>query len=107
MVKTTVATESKPVPSIKNQKQYDCAVTKGKEILADGGSKADAARAIFEMIQDEEREIVIRAFMEGATVTEKGSPTYFYNISRQFKKNRNKGKSAGKDKKKEEATREE
>lgn len=72
-----------------DQVKYDLAITKGLEIIKSGGSKADAARAIFDMIRDESREVVIKAFVEGATVTEKGSPTYFYNINRQFKKIQN------------------
>ncbi len=82
---TTENKSSTPV----NQAKYDLAITKGLETIKSGGSKADAARAIFEMIRDESREIVIKAFIEGATVTEKGSPTYFYNINRQFKKKQN------------------
>lgn len=72
-----------------DQAKYDLAISKGLETIKSGGSKADAARAIFEMIRDESREVVIKAFIEGTTVTEKGSPTYFYNINRQFKKNQN------------------
>jgi hypothetical protein len=81
--------DAKPVLTPKNQQQYDLAIAKGLEILTNGGSKADAARAIYEMILDEEREIVLRAFMDGATVTEKGSPTYYYNVSRKFAKSQN------------------
>lgn len=89
-------------PEIKspvNQAQYDIAIAKGKEILSEGGSKADAARAIYARLLDETREVVLRAFMEGATVTEKGSPTYFYNISRKFKREQAKEKAQAKTKK--------
>ena len=58
----------------------------GRTILTDGGSKADAARAIYRLIHDEHREVILRAFIEGADVTPKGSPTYYYNISRKFRK---------------------
>lgn len=81
--------ETKPTSTPVNKAQYDLAIKKGLDVIASGGSKADAARAIFEMIRDESREVVIKAFMDGATVTEKGSPTYFYNINRQFKKSQN------------------
>ncbi len=87
------------IQSPANQAQYDAAIAKGKEILSAGGSKADAARAIYAMLLDETREIVLRAFMEGATVTEKGSPTYFYNISRKFKREQAKAKVQAKSKK--------
>ncbi|OIQ80255.1 hypothetical protein GALL_379920 [mine drainage metagenome] len=85
------ATETKPTP--KNQPQYINAVAKGLEVIASGGSKADAARAIYEILLDEERDVLIQAFIEGATVTQKGSPTYFYNVKRQFeRKQREEGK---------------
>lgn len=86
-------TKSAPVPT--NQEQYSVAVAKGLEVIASGGSKADAARAIYEMIKDESRDVIVQAFMEGATVTEKGSPTYFYNVRRQFeRKQRDEAKNA-------------
>lgn len=70
----------------KDKNRYAKAVQDGQTILTDGGSKADAARAIFRSIHDEHREVVLRAFIEGADVTPKGSPTYYYNISRKFRK---------------------
>jgi bisphosphoglycerate-independent phosphoglycerate mutase (AlkP superfamily) len=70
----------------KDKSRYAKAVQDGRTILTDGGSKADAARAIYRLIHDEQREVVLRAFIEGADVTPKGSPTYYYNISRKFRK---------------------
>lgn len=70
----------------KDQTRYDTAVQEGRTILTGGGSKADAARAIFRLIHAEPREVVLRAFIEGADVTPKGSPTYYYNINRKFRK---------------------
>lgn len=77
-------TKSALVPT--NQQLYSKAVAKGLEVIASGGSKADAARAIYEMLIDESREVIVQAFIEGATVTEKGSPTYFYNVRRQYER---------------------
>lgn len=77
-------TETKSAAVPINQEQYSNAVAKGLEVIASGGSKADAARAIYEMLLDESREVIVKAFIEGATVTEKGSPTYFYNVRRQY-----------------------
>ncbi len=86
-------TKSAQVPM--NQEQYSNAVAKGLEVIASGGSKADAARAIYEMLLDETREVIVKAFIEGATVTEKGSPTYFYNVRRQYeRKQREEAKNA-------------
>jgi len=81
---TNTETKSAPVPA--NQEQYSNAVAKGLEVIASGASKADAARAIYEMLLDESRDVIVQAFIEGATVTEKGSPTYFYNVRRQYER---------------------
>jgi bisphosphoglycerate-independent phosphoglycerate mutase (AlkP superfamily) len=70
----------------KDKNRYAKAVQDGQIILTEGGSKADAARAIFRLIHDEHREVVLRALIEGADVTPKGAPTYYYNISRKFRK---------------------
>ena len=82
-------TESRPKNIPINQPQYDLAIAMGLELIASGKSKADAARAIFESISDESREVMICAFVTGATLTEKGAPTYYYNINRQFNKSKN------------------
>lgn len=85
MTKSTPDTLKQPIDP-KDKNRYAKAVQDGRTILTDGGSKADAARAIYRLIHDEYREVVLRAFIEGADVTLKGSPTYYYNISRKFRK---------------------
>jgi hypothetical protein len=70
----------------KDKSRYVRAIQEGQNILKTDGSKAHAARAIFRLLNDETREIVLKAFIEGAGVTPKGSPTYYYNISRKFRK---------------------
>jgi hypothetical protein len=69
-----------------NPDLYKEAIRIGKQTLADDGTKAAAARAIFTMLKDESREVVIQAFVEGATITPKGGPTYYYNINRKMQK---------------------
>jgi hypothetical protein len=68
--------------------RYAQAIEEGSKQLNKGNSKADAARAIFRLIHAEPREVVLRAFVEGADVTLKGAPTYYYNINRKFRKNK-------------------
>jgi hypothetical protein len=85
MTKSTPDTTKQPIDP-KDKNRYAKAVQDGQTILTEGGSKADAARAIFRLIHDEDREVVLRAFIEGADVTLKGAPTYYYNISRKFRK---------------------
>lgn len=67
-------------PSIKE------AIAKGKAIIKEGKSKADAAMEIFMALKDEEKDVVIAAFVQGATLTEKGAVTYWYNCRRKAKK---------------------
>ena len=72
--------------TVKDSQRLASAISEGKSILKECGSKASAARHIFELIHDEHREIILKAFIEGADVTPKGAPTYYYNISRKFKR---------------------
>lgn len=81
-----VAVEPQESKQPKDAKAYKEAIHKGKTVLTQGGSKADAAREINALLANEEREIVLRAFIEGASITEKGAPTYFYNIQRKARR---------------------
>jgi len=65
---------------------YRRALEIGKETLKAEGSKAAAARAIYKVLADEHREVVLRAFVEGATITPKGSPTYYHAIKRKLRR---------------------
>ncbi|MBL0423443.1 hypothetical protein JI739_24130 [Ramlibacter sp. AW1] len=67
-------------PSVKT------AIQAGQKVIADGGTKADAARAMFEIIKDEPKEVIVAAFVVGATLTEKGALTYWYNCKRKASK---------------------
>ena len=85
----TTNLESKPAkPLIEpiDPIRYRQAVANGKQTFASENSKAAAARVIYQALHDEPRDVILRAFIEGASITPKGSPTYFYNISRKFKR---------------------
>lgn len=62
------------------------AITQGRAIIKDGKSKADAARAIYSVLKDEDKDVIVAAFVEGATLTEKGALTYWYNCRRKAEK---------------------
>lgn len=62
------------------------AITKGQALIKDGKSKVDAAMAIYQALIAEDKEVIIAAFVKGATLTEKGAVTYFYNCRRKAKK---------------------
>jgi hypothetical protein len=66
------ATPSNEEPPV-NKELVAKAVSAGAAVLKEGGSKADAARAMFELIHDLSRDSVIEAFIKGATITPKGA----------------------------------
>ena len=78
--------ETQLVPSPINQSLYMEAIRTGQQVLIEQGSKASAAMEIFKILKDESRDVVLQAFIEGANITPKGSPTYFYNVTRKLRK---------------------
>lgn len=85
------AVSSAPVESAKkiidlNKPVIKEAITKGKALIKDGKSKVEAAMLIFEALKDEDSEVIVAAFVQGAALTEKGAVTYFYNCRRKAKK---------------------
>lgn len=62
------------------------AIQDGIALIAEGKSKADAARAIYARIKEESKEVIVASFVEGATLTEKGALTYWYNCRRRESK---------------------
>ena len=58
------------------------AVTVGKNLIAEGSTKAFAAWSMYESINHLPRELVVKAFIDGAGLTEKGAMTYWYNCRR-------------------------
>ena len=45
-------------------------------------TKAEVARKMYEHIKDESREVIVKAFIEGANLTPAGAQTYYYNVKR-------------------------
>ena len=81
---TTNANQLATVP--KDLDLYRQAIEAGRQTLVDERSKAAAARVIFKILSNECRDVVLQAFIEGADITHKGSPTYYYNITRKLKR---------------------
>jgi len=77
---------SEPIKIDLNRPEIRAAIDQGKAVLAEGKTKADAARAIFASIKDEPKEVMVAAFVEGATLTDKGALTYWYNVRRKAAK---------------------
>lgn len=85
------AASTRPVESAKktidlNKPVVKEAINKGKALIKDGKSKVEAAMLIFETLKDEDSEVIVAAFVQGAALTEKGAVTYFYNCRRKAKK---------------------
>lgn len=81
--KSAATTEAKAEIKIDLSKPHiKEAITKGLAVLKEGKTKADAAREIYAIIKDEPKEVVVAAFVQGATLTEKGALTYWYNCKR-------------------------
>ncbi len=72
-----------------NKQPIKDAIAKGKALIKEGKSKAEAAMVIFEALKAEEKDVVIAAFVQGASLTEKGGVTYWYNCRRKAKKSVN------------------
>lgn len=64
------------------------AIAEGRSLIEQGKSKIDAAMAIFRKIETMPQETIVRAFVEGATLTEKGALTYWYNCRRKLVRER-------------------
>ncbi len=77
---------TQPAPAPKDLALYHQAIEAGRQTLVDERSKAAAARVIFKILANESRDVVLQAFIEGADITPKGSPTYYYNITRKLKR---------------------
>lgn len=77
---------SEPIEIDLNKPTIRAAIDQGKVLIAEGKSKADAARVIFDVIKDEPKEVIVAAFVEGATLTQKGALTYWYNCRRKAAK---------------------
>jgi len=84
MVKSSETTTTKK-PDF-NKVNIKKAIAQGKELIKSGKSKADASRAIYDLVKDEGKEVILHVFQQGAGLTEKGSLTYLYNIRRKLNK---------------------
>ena len=91
-----MAKKAEPTPTKEpNADAAKAAIAAGKALIAEGKTKAEAAMAIYIQIEGESQETVVKAFVEGATPTEKGALTYWYNCRRKLKKMRLLGQIEG------------
>ena len=84
MVQTNETTTTKK-PDF-NKANIKKAIAHGKKLIKAGKSKADTSREIHDLVKEEDREAILHVFRQGASLTEKGSLTYLYNVKRKLKK---------------------
>ena len=60
------------------------AVDEGQALIAEGKTKVEAAMAIYQHLHESPQEVVLQAFIEGASLTPKGALTYWYNCRRKL-----------------------
>jgi len=83
MVQTSETTATKK--SDFNKANIKKAIAQGKKLIKSGKSKADVSREIYNLVNNEDRAVILHVFQQGAALTEKGSLTYLYNIKRKLK----------------------
>jgi hypothetical protein len=71
-----------------NPEIIQAAIAEGRTLIEQGKSKIDAAMAIFRLLETMPQETIVSAFIEGATLTEKGALTYWYNCRRRMARER-------------------
>jgi hypothetical protein len=75
-----MTTEPAPAPKIDlDRPVVKKAIDEGLAVLKDQKSKADAAWVIYGQLKEESKDLIVAAFVKGATLTEKGALTYWYN----------------------------
>jgi len=82
-------TKKKAMPVQASEPNLDAiaaAIAAGKVLIDEGKTKVEASMAIYALIENESQETIVKAFVEGASLTEKGALTYWYNCRRRMKK---------------------
>ena len=84
-----VKPSSKPAEAVKinlDTPKLKEAIQLGQATLKEGKTKADAAWVMYGKIKDESKDVIVAAFVAGATLTPAGALTYWYNCRRKAAK---------------------
>ena len=60
------------------------AIAEGQALIAEGKTKVEAAMAIYHHLHESPQEVVLQAFIDGASLTPKGALTYWYKCRRKL-----------------------
>jgi hypothetical protein len=81
------STKANETPKPVNAAEYKKAVALGKDLAKQPDmTKAEIARQMYPLVEQEDKKVIAQAFVEGAGCTEKGAMTYVYNVRRQLQK---------------------
>lgn len=80
--------------SVDNSKVIADAIACGRAVLDEGKTKKEAAMAIYRVLENCEQQVIVNAFIEGASLTSKGALTYWYNCRRALAAERRKAGEA-------------
>ena len=72
--------------SKQDQLRVTKSIQEGQKVIKEGGTKVQASMTMFRLIHDLDQEVVVKALVEGASLTPKGALTYWYNCRRKLKK---------------------
>ena len=79
--------QTKPEIKPANLTNFKKAISTGQAMTKKGGvTKAEVARAIYDLVKDEDRDVIVQVFIEGCGLTPKGAMTYVYNVRRKLAK---------------------
>ncbi len=70
----------------KDPNKFAQAINQAKQLVREGKTKVESAKAVFPLISNEDKEVIHQVFMEGCGLTAKGAMTYRYNLIRNHKK---------------------
>lgn len=84
-----MASKEKPTEEKKQDAELvKQAISEGLILIDQGKPKIEAAMSIYRLLEGETQDTVVSAFVKGATLTEKGALTYWYNCRRRLAKER-------------------
>ncbi|MEO7224029.1 MAG: hypothetical protein ABIY37_16300 [Devosia sp.] len=84
----TTSDEAAEGDQVDNTKLIEEAVSAGRLLIEQGKPKIEAAMVIYEKLEKLPQDVVVKAFVDGATLTTKGALTYWYNCRRKLRKRR-------------------
>jgi len=77
-----------PEPAVTDMSIVEKAVAEAREMMSNGSTKIDAAMAMYRQLESHPQDVVVRAFIDGAALTDRGALTYWYNCRRKRSRER-------------------